>query len=70
MNTVLFEDGDWRICQYSQGDDPGSSHIYHRCHFAGSPSWWGISAEAQCGWCVIAVPEPILGLWRLHNWNR
>ena len=74
MRTVLFEDGDWRICRigrYLARD--GTSMIYHKCkdEFNLNQAWWHIGhRDKSCVWCNSDVPDPIMGLFILHNWDR
>ncbi len=70
MIAILFEDGLWRICRtvYS-----ATSIIQHKCQNTKNghvPGWWHISLDDSCVYCRDKVPDPILGLWRLHNWDR
>lgn len=66
--SVLFEDGDWRICRTGTGDE---SSIYHLCNDAdGVHHWWHISSRDRCAYCATMVPDGVMGLWQLHNWDR
>lgn len=78
MSSVLFQDGDWRICK-SRLTLPGkfSSIIHHRCtHRARnedldrSGDWWFAAGKAYCNWCKLKIPADIKGLWILHEWDR
>lgn len=68
-SKVLFEDGDWRIAQpYANTLETA---IYHRCQDPNmDSSWWHISMPAYCVSCDEKIPDPILGLWQLHTWER
>ncbi len=69
MSTVLFEEGDWRICRTDFGD---GSAIHHLCReeYNRHQAWWRISNNGFCAYCRDKVPESIMGLWTLHNWDQ
>lgn len=71
---TLFEDGDWRL----QTDIIRPSAIYHRCQ-DGPEYWWDTEKaywwhvgwdEKVCCHCSLPVPEAIIGLHTLYNWDR
>ena len=63
---ILFEDGDWRLIDKHAGID-----IQHHCSQPfGDSLWWYYAYDSHCGVCHEPIPEPILGLWNLHRWDR
>ena len=72
MTTVLFEDGDWRICRIGHSSQAHSSSILHKCRdkFNLNQEWWHISHTDWCEFCSVKVPDPIRGLFILHTWDR
>ena len=69
MSTVLFQDGDWRICLTGLRDN---SAVYHNCTDAGNTNdeWWHISSDTKCMYCKTEVPDEIQGLWILYAWDK
>lgn len=72
MSTVLFQDGDWRICRTGVAGKRNNSAIYHRCGDDHDlvQQWWHISHASRCLYCATKVPDPIMGLWLLHTWDQ
>lgn len=68
MTDILFEDGDWRICRTGRYE----SVVQHMCidEFNRNNQWWHISTDNHCVYCRVKVPDPIAGLFILHNWDR
>ena len=60
---TLFEDGDWRLVDGMVDE----SSIMHRC---GSQDWWFYVRNGFCNSCDVSVPDKMMGLQSLHNWDR
>ena len=73
MSAVLFQDGDWRICQNLIHGNEGTA-IHHHCvsslRNGLQDRWWHSTKGTKCLFCHESIPDAILGLWRLHEWDR
>ena len=63
---VLFEDGAWRLF----GKDNRCDVQHHCTQPHGGARWWYYAYDGACGVCHSKIPDPILGLKLLHNWDR
>ena len=73
MSTVLFEDGDWRIRRAGFSGGGANSIIQHRCpsyYGVKTQAWWYYTDGTQCVTCNAAIPEALIGLKALHEWDR
>ena len=72
--NVLFEDGDWRLIESHRSTIPDCSDIQHRCRqeiSSGLPQeWWYYCGSVSCGVCEELIPEALIGLKTLQDWDR
>ena len=68
-NPVLFEDGTWRL--YGHDEDEYST-IAHKCPKWGDcpNEWWWYWGKDACGKCDDEIPESIMAVYTLHNFDR
>lgn len=68
----LFRDGDWRLVNRNDGTNKAS--VQHRCQEGLSggrlSDWWYYTNGTQCFTCDKPIPDAIMGLKALHNWDR
>lgn len=73
LNRVLFEDGNWRL--YGHIGDPYST-MGHKCpkwsceRDGAKPVWRWFWGKDNCSYCLEPIPEPLISLWTLHNFDR
>lgn len=70
MWDMLFEEGDWRL--YGHTNDEYSS-IAHKCpKWRDHPNewWWWYWSKEACENCYDEIPESIMAVYTLHNFDR
>ena len=71
---ILFQDGDWRLV----GPVGTKSHIMHKCgpgyklhnQDPDRNGWWDYTHDRICVVCKTHVPDEMIGLQTLTNWER
>jgi hypothetical protein len=74
---LLHKDGDWQLLdatdgRYNVGQRAWQSVIKHWCHSKGSPYWMLLehaSTPTCCVYCKTAMPDSIVALFKLQNWE-
>ena len=85
-STLLWGDGDWGIFSHKRHPTAdGRSVIFHKCvknvvegmdrhledwSFPCSDNWNEKDVVWKCTQCRTLVPEEVLGIWYLHNFDR
>ena len=66
--TILHEDGRFRLYATNKTD----SLIAHHCENPKNATikWWYLPSPHRCYMCGAVPPDNILGLYKLHNWDR
>ncbi len=70
----LHKQDDWELIPYARMGTSSASWIWHHCggtDGCGTPRWCVASCKTGvCYNCDARIPDEILGLWRLHNWDN
>ncbi len=70
---TLFEFEGWRIEAYKEAPRDEVDWITHYCSVEG---WrvhidqWTVAADGVCPFCCNAIPEEVLGVWKLKNFDK
>ena len=68
---VLFTDGIWQLIGPTWGDS--GSRIQHLCReddIQPYPKKWYTVYTSYCAMCQKRPPEALIGLKKLHDWDR
>ncbi len=77
--TVVYEEDAWGIIYDTQ--NISGTYATHRCTtpkpdeerelpMYGEYSWRDLGKKPICGYCETSVPDSIITLVRIHNWQR
>jgi hypothetical protein len=70
---VLFEYEGWRIERYEDAPRTEVDWISHPCPSYGwryNTDMWCLMADGVCGECMEPVPDEIMGVWKLRNFDH
>jgi len=81
MAEVFFSDGDWKLVKSNSLMLLESGHswstIQHKCGWLFKPDrtmslmalYKGMNSRPRCYKCKEQIPDSLMGLWKLHNWE-
>jgi hypothetical protein len=72
VSNALHAEGDFKIAVWEGSG--WESWIWHWCNKASiskEMAWMscGLTGTKECGACGTPVPEGLVGLWTMHNWD-
>ncbi len=77
--TLVYEEGDWGLITDSDSGVKESAYATHHCENTGNDEsypygeicWTDCGEDApECGCCEQPVPDSIVTLVRIYNWER